>query len=31
MNHVDPVKEAVKPHHYPTSRTYILVFVGSSS
>jgi caa(3)-type oxidase subunit IV len=30
MNHVDPVEaeKAVKPHHYPTSRTYILVFVG---
>ena len=29
MNHVDPVEaeKAVKPHHYPTSRTYILVFV----
>ena len=30
MNHVDPVEaeKAVKPHHYPTSRTYLLVFAG---
>ena len=30
MNHVDPVEaeKAVKPHRYPTSRTYILVFVA---
>ena len=30
MNHVDPTEaeKAVKPHHYPTSRTYLLVFAG---
>jgi len=28
MNHVDPAEEAVKPHHYPTSRTYLLVFAA---
>jgi cytochrome c oxidase subunit IV len=30
MNHVDPIEteKAVKPHHYPTSRTYLLVFAG---
>jgi len=30
MNHVDPVEadKTVKPHHYPTSRTYLLVFAG---
>jgi cytochrome c oxidase subunit 4 len=30
MNHVDPVEaeEAVKPHHYPSSRTYLLVFAA---
>jgi caa(3)-type oxidase subunit IV len=28
MNHVDPAEEVVKPHHYPTSRTYLLVFAA---
>ncbi|MGC8780658.1 MAG: cytochrome C oxidase subunit IV family protein [Anaerolineae bacterium] len=28
MKHVDPNKEALQPHRYPGSRTYLLVFVG---
>jgi cytochrome c oxidase subunit IV len=30
MNHVEPVEaeEAVKTRHYPTSRTYVLVFAA---
>jgi cytochrome c oxidase subunit IV len=28
MNHIDPAEETVKPHHYPTSRTYVLVFAA---
>jgi cytochrome c oxidase subunit IV len=28
MNHVDPAVETAKPHHYPSSRTYVLVFAA---
>ncbi len=28
MKRVDPNKEALQPHHYPGSRTYLLVFAG---
>lgn len=28
MKHVDPTKEALKPKHYPGSRTYLLVFAA---
>lgn len=28
MKHVDPTKEALQPHRYPGSRTYLLVFAG---
>lgn len=26
MKHVDPTKEALQPHRYPGSRTYLMVF-----
>jgi caa(3)-type oxidase subunit IV len=28
MNHVEPDKGSPQPHHYPGSRTYLLVFVA---
>ncbi len=28
MKHVDPDKEGLKLHHYPGSRTYLLVFAA---